>query len=482
MANKNVKLKNLRGDYLYPYTDNVPTGSASVAGKVKVDSTPTSGSNNAISSGAVYSALAGKLDTTGTAAKATADAEGNNIASTYLKKTEEGRGGLNLLVRQLQKAYAWTWSNTLSTGNVQTFVGSKLSASLACSNRYEAGYSNANVIVDGKLYTINTTTGAATQFGTDSNYTQYYYNVAIKNGGIYYAGTINYAKWIDSSGTYTKIGYGCGIKNGTFVACGTQSVTNAAVVWNVIDTAGVWTDILGSSSNRAIGIRDGLIYKITWSLQSGAYVRTGLYQVTSRTDFTHIGNYNISYIYGIKGTECVIYSVGNLNTSNPDPYKIVTLPGEVRKLCENYILLTDGRLYTLASGYGLTFVSENVLDVGSQGYIKADGFYSHNTKTLIQEGTFTELNGYAIFIGAGNVQQETFYTVANPAVNYQAFRQIDLYDPATITAATSTTITCNSRTYSRNIYKDSVFTQPPDDLKKQSPTRWELIEMVQNLE
>ena len=480
MANKNVKLKNLNGDYLYPYTDNLPTGSVSVAGKVKVDSTPTSGSSNAISSGAVYTALAGKLGTTETAAKATADADGNNIANTYLKKSEEGKGGLNLLVSQLQKAYAWTWSNTLSTGNVQTFVGSKLSASLACSNRYEAGYGNANVIVDGKLYTINTTTGAATQFGTDSNYTQYYYNVAIKNGGIYYAGTINYAKWIDSGGTYTKIGYGCGIKNGTFVAFNTMSVTNAAVACNVIDTAGVWTDIISSASNRALGIRDGFIYKITWSLQSGTYVRTGLYQVTSRTDFTHIGFYNISYVYGIKGTECVIYSTANLDTPNPDPYRVVTLPGEVRKLCENHILLTDGRLYTLASGYGLTFVSENVLDVGSQGYIKADGFYNMS-KTLVQEGTFTELNNYAIFIGAGNVQQETFYTVANPAVNYQAFRQVDLYDPATITAATTTTITCNSRTYSRNIYKDSVFTQPPDDLKKQTPTRWELVEMVQNI-
>ena len=86
MANKNVKLKNLNGDYLYPYTDNIPTGSASVAGKVKVDSVPTSGSDNAISSGAVHTALAGKLGTTETAAKATADEGGNNIISTYLKK------------------------------------------------------------------------------------------------------------------------------------------------------------------------------------------------------------------------------------------------------------------------------------------------------------------------------------------------------------------------------------------------------------
>lgn len=87
MAMRNVKLKNRSGDYLYPYTENIPTASTSMAGKVKLDSSPTSGSNNAITSGAVYTALSGKLSTTGTAAKATADASGNNIANTYLAKT-----------------------------------------------------------------------------------------------------------------------------------------------------------------------------------------------------------------------------------------------------------------------------------------------------------------------------------------------------------------------------------------------------------
>ena len=83
---KNVRLKNRSGEYLEPYTENVPTASTSTAGKVKLDSSPTSGSNNAITSGAVYTALAGKLGTNETAAKATADASGNNIVNTYLKK------------------------------------------------------------------------------------------------------------------------------------------------------------------------------------------------------------------------------------------------------------------------------------------------------------------------------------------------------------------------------------------------------------
>ena len=86
MVNRKVRLKNLDGDYLYPYTDNVPTATASVAGKVKVDATPVSGSANAISSGAVYTSLSNKLDKTATAAKATADANGNTISATYALK------------------------------------------------------------------------------------------------------------------------------------------------------------------------------------------------------------------------------------------------------------------------------------------------------------------------------------------------------------------------------------------------------------
>ena len=57
MANRNVKLKNKSGDYLYPYTDNIPTATTSKAGIVKLDSAPTANSNNAITSGAVNTAI-----------------------------------------------------------------------------------------------------------------------------------------------------------------------------------------------------------------------------------------------------------------------------------------------------------------------------------------------------------------------------------------------------------------------------------------
>ena len=87
MVHRKVRLKNLDGDYLYPYTDNIPTASTSVAGKVKLENAPVSGSVNVLTSGAVHAALSQKLDKNATANKAIADANGNNIASTYALKT-----------------------------------------------------------------------------------------------------------------------------------------------------------------------------------------------------------------------------------------------------------------------------------------------------------------------------------------------------------------------------------------------------------
>lgn len=87
MANKRIKLKNSTGDYLEPYTTNVPDATTSAKGLVQIETTPTANSTKVLTSGAVKTALDGKLSTTGTAAKATADASGNNIVNTYATKT-----------------------------------------------------------------------------------------------------------------------------------------------------------------------------------------------------------------------------------------------------------------------------------------------------------------------------------------------------------------------------------------------------------
>ena len=88
MAIKNIKLKNADGDYLYPYTENLPNASTTIQGAVQLDDTPTAGSTNALTSGGAKTALDNKLDASGTAVKATADANGNVISDTYATKTE----------------------------------------------------------------------------------------------------------------------------------------------------------------------------------------------------------------------------------------------------------------------------------------------------------------------------------------------------------------------------------------------------------
>ena len=87
MATKRIKLKNANGDYLEPYTTNVPEATTSAKGIVQLEATPTASSTKALTSGGAKTALDNKLDKTATAAKATADASGNNIVDTYATKT-----------------------------------------------------------------------------------------------------------------------------------------------------------------------------------------------------------------------------------------------------------------------------------------------------------------------------------------------------------------------------------------------------------
>lgn len=70
---------------------NVNISTSGGGSNITVDSTLSSTSNNAISNKAVYEALSGKLDKTGTAAaatKATQDSYGNVIVNTYARKSD----------------------------------------------------------------------------------------------------------------------------------------------------------------------------------------------------------------------------------------------------------------------------------------------------------------------------------------------------------------------------------------------------------
>ena len=75
------------------FTDTTyETGNATTAGIGKLYTVTGNNADGSMTQGAITNALSGKLSTTGTAAKATADAEGQNIADTYIKSvTAEGR-------------------------------------------------------------------------------------------------------------------------------------------------------------------------------------------------------------------------------------------------------------------------------------------------------------------------------------------------------------------------------------------------------
>ncbi len=64
------------------------TGTATVSGTTKLYTGAGTATDGTMTQNAITTALNGKLSTTGTAAKATADASGNTITSTYATKTE----------------------------------------------------------------------------------------------------------------------------------------------------------------------------------------------------------------------------------------------------------------------------------------------------------------------------------------------------------------------------------------------------------
>jgi len=91
-------------------TDNnttYSTGTASTAGLTKLYTGTGSGTDGTMTQSAITTALNGKLGTSGTAAKATADASGNNIVDTYATKTALS-GGLALKEDVSNKANAIT--------------------------------------------------------------------------------------------------------------------------------------------------------------------------------------------------------------------------------------------------------------------------------------------------------------------------------------------------------------------------------------
>lgn len=109
------------------------TDKPSIPAAITVDSALSSTSTNPVQNKVINSALAGKLSTSGTAAKATADANGNNIASTYATKsqitaldsTSSGTGAVVTAVSQTDGKVSVT------KGNVKIPVGSESATTYA---------------------------------------------------------------------------------------------------------------------------------------------------------------------------------------------------------------------------------------------------------------------------------------------------------------------------------------------------------------
>ena len=124
----------------------LPTASDTTLGGVKVDTALSSTSTNPVQNKVINTALSGKLSTSGTAAKATADASGNNIVNTYATKTALSEG---LATKQA----------TLTTSNIKG------------SGSVTVGISDGVITVSGTDNNTTYSTGTATTSGLTKLYT-----------------------------------------------------------------------------------------------------------------------------------------------------------------------------------------------------------------------------------------------------------------------------------------------------------------------
>lgn len=168
MANKKIKLKNASGDYLLPYTTNVPDATSSTKGLVEIEDTPTTSSQKALSSGGAKTALDAKLDSTATAAKATADASGNVITTTYATKTEVQTAQTTATEA---KSIAEGRARATSYATITAMVSALNAAAKADFNVGDNIFIQAQNVPDLWIYTVENSQSSYT-YSTDAAFTQ----------------------------------------------------------------------------------------------------------------------------------------------------------------------------------------------------------------------------------------------------------------------------------------------------------------------
>lgn len=183
---------------------NVNISTSSGGTNITVDTALSGTSNNAISNKAVYEALSGKLDKTGTAAaatKATQDGEGNVIATTYIKTINnlkpDDSGNVNISTGgesgsgvSTSTQNTWTAKQNFQylKFNFESFATSRISGTYDSPSRSVAAYN-----VTGALTLDMSTLAGMIGNGDTSIFTAYIasngsYALSITN-----AGTLKYA-------------------------------------------------------------------------------------------------------------------------------------------------------------------------------------------------------------------------------------------------------------------------------------------------
>lgn len=339
MANKNVKLKNKNGDYLYPYTDNIPTASTSAAGKVRLDSSPTSGSNNAITSGAVHTALSSKANDSAAAHKAGAETftgiktlQSGNDDAWLIKKANGDYTETDPTV-QVAGAFRVTDKNNKILGDVRfvrTTAGlqtSTLLARNAASGSEKSCSITCNVDKNGNAYTSAPTPGSsdnstkiATTAWVKSRITEAITNASgVRNIGEIVASTVPLSDAglhlldggvIQGSGSYAAfVTYMAGLVSG-HPNCFTTETT-----WqNTVTSKGACGKFVYNSSANTIRLPKitGFIEGTIDESALGELVEAGLPNITGSGGFDTNTNENGSYWSGaLEATESGNQGVAN---------------------------------------------------------------------------------------------------------------------------------------------------------------------------
>lgn len=378
------------------------------------------------------------------------------------------------LYTKLNKAYAWTYNKSTSSGGTGVLIGSgNIITNIECPDinqcyaQSSSRYTTANpyVICNGIIYDkIGTQQGNK----TDWKLLDQSYKYAIDSEGYLYK------NFITKYGTlkYTKVAGDYAISDGNLYYIGNNTPYQ-------MGTENTWTDIICASS-YGFGISNGYLYTLNsttlsllgtennWvKLMPGA-VANGYHSVLNSNNEAYFLGYNTLSSYYTTNVKKII----TLNCW--DSWRI--------------ILKNDNKLYYRSwdSSNDVLLTSDNTLwsDIagthgetssGNTFYAIGDGklyFCTCNTNSstisytqLGTENNYVKINGeYLLSIawtGEATTFNQTVLTTKQPLINDDIYIDENLTKYSSVQSTTGVTITDQYRTYNRDASKDSSFTKIP---------------------